>query len=147
MTFELDKQQQTSEQNNSTQASTDSATKKQKLMSQLVEAEKVVEKTQGLVWLAQALTELDQEITQSTLDKVQAIISLAQNQTAQIEEETKEFNRLLLDTSQTFAAGQTQVGAENSQRTTVDERDSFLKGLHKIIELYDCFSQHPSNQR
>ena len=47
------------------------------MMSQLADAEKVVEKTQGLVWLAQSLTELDQEVTQATLDKIQEIISLS----------------------------------------------------------------------
>ena len=114
MTFELDKQQQVSERHNSSQALTDNSTKRQKLMSQLADAEKVVEKTQGLVWLAQALTELDQEITQSTLDKVQEIISLTQSQTSQIDEETKEFHRLLLETSQAYAASQSQVGVENA---------------------------------
>ena len=64
----------------------------------------MVEKTQGLVWLAQALAELDQEVTQATLDKVQGIISLAQEGTGQIDEESKEFQRLLLETSQAYAA-------------------------------------------
>ena len=48
------------------------------MMSQLADAEKVVEKTQGFVWLAQCLTELDQEVTQATLDRIQEIISLSQ---------------------------------------------------------------------
>ena len=69
------------------------------MMSQLADAEKVVEKTQGLVWLAQCLTELDQEVTQATLDRIQEIISLSQEQTGQIDEESKEFQRLLLETS------------------------------------------------
>ena len=82
------------------------------MMSQLADAEKVIEKTQGLVWLAQSLTELDQEVTQATLDRIQEIISLSQECTGQIDEESKEFQRLLLETSQAYAANQTQVGAE-----------------------------------
>ena len=62
---------------------------------------------------------------------------MSQECTGQIDEENKEFQRLLLETSQAYAANQTHIGADQSKRATVDERDAFLKGLHRIITMYE----------
>jgi hypothetical protein len=63
-------------------------------MKSLTEAQKMLKQSQDLVWLAQALVELDQESTQEALDRIQAVVHKAQDFHNVIKSEMQEFSRL-----------------------------------------------------
>ena len=69
------------------------------------------------------------------------MIGLAQNCSDTLDSERNELDRILVQSSlSTFASDGDQAekdAASRMKRQTVDERDSFLSGLHQILKLSD----------
>ena len=106
-------------------------------MEQVSQTQVLLDRVQGLVWLSQALTQADTEITQEVLDRVQGVIGLAQNCSDTLDSERNELDRVLVQSSLSTLAsgGDRDETTARLQRQTVDERDSFLSGLNEILKL------------
>ena len=48
-------------------------------MQNLSQTQALLDRVQGLVWLAQCLTQADTDATQDSLDRVQEVLTLASN--------------------------------------------------------------------
>ena len=68
-------------------------------MEAISQTQVLLDKVQGLVWLAQCLTQADTEVTQEVLDRVQGVIGLAQGCAETLEYEKNELDRILVQSS------------------------------------------------
>ena len=70
MSYDLDQQQEASSIKSNSQQLLDQQSKRQVLMESVSQTQNLLDKVQGLVWLAQSLTQADTEVTQETLDSI-----------------------------------------------------------------------------
>ena len=140
--YDLDIQQQDSQIRVNSQHLLDQQSQRQVLMESVSQIHTLLDKVQGLVWLAQCLTQADTDSTQDTLDKVQSVIGMAQVCTETLDQEHSELDRILVQSSlSTVAVNETEKEAQRSLRQTVDERDAFLSGLNQILKEADVIQK------
>lgn len=104
-------------------------------MGQVSQIHSLLDRVQGLVWLAQALAQADTDVTQDILDKIWKVIELAQTSCDVVDSERNELDRILVQSSLSTLSTGGDASDEPLQRQTVDERDSFLNGLHQMLRL------------
>lgn len=90
--------------------------------------EQVLDLAQGYVFLALALIEVDQDVTQMTLDSIQNVINLAMVCLSQCESEQQELDRVYL---QAKSVNEMQDKA----KVAINQADTFMIGLEKLTKM------------
>lgn len=91
-----------------------------------------IKETQELVWLTQALVELDQEASQRIIDQITQVGDTCDQVVQEVSVQHQELERLLNDCTQ----------VSSSSRTTVDQRDDLLLTLQALVGQSNSSETH-----